>query len=186
MRTQLLQTLQDEGLERIPVLGLPFDPHVSEAVGTRRWTTPTSTTSSVKELMRGYRLNGRVARPSRVVIAEYRVEPEPTPAPSGGLASEPEPALGVEPDRARAGGGARVRAGAGTRAACSGTRARARPRTRARARAGRAGGRGQPVRRPDGAGGRSSPVGDLSLDDIISRTESPEPAEAKPPARRGR
>jgi molecular chaperone GrpE len=30
VRTQLLQTLRDEGLERIPVLGLTFDPHVSE------------------------------------------------------------------------------------------------------------------------------------------------------------
>ena len=29
VRTQLLQMLQDEGLERIPVLGLPFDPHVA-------------------------------------------------------------------------------------------------------------------------------------------------------------
>ena len=32
VRTQLLQTLQQEGLERIPVLGLPYDPAVAEAV----------------------------------------------------------------------------------------------------------------------------------------------------------
>ena len=44
VRTQLLQTLQDEGLERIPVLGLPFDPHVSEAVGTEPSPTPSTTT----------------------------------------------------------------------------------------------------------------------------------------------
>ena len=46
-RTQLLQTLQEEGLERIPVLGLPFDPNFSEAVATRPPSrTPTSTTWS--------------------------------------------------------------------------------------------------------------------------------------------
>ncbi|HSD66351.1 MAG TPA: nucleotide exchange factor GrpE, partial [Vicinamibacteria bacterium] len=30
VRAQLLQTLQQEGLERVPVLGLPFDPAVSD------------------------------------------------------------------------------------------------------------------------------------------------------------
>jgi molecular chaperone GrpE len=40
VRTQLLQTLKDQGLERIPVLGLPYDPHVSEAVGTQPVTDP--------------------------------------------------------------------------------------------------------------------------------------------------
>ena len=40
MRTQLLQTLQQEGLERIPVLGLPFDPAFSEAVGTQAGRGP--------------------------------------------------------------------------------------------------------------------------------------------------
>jgi molecular chaperone GrpE len=74
VRTQLLQTLQDEGLERIPVLGLPFDPHVSEAVGTERVTDPDQNGIVLKELMRGYRLNGRVARASRVVMAEHRAE----------------------------------------------------------------------------------------------------------------
>ena len=72
VRTQLLQTLQDEGLERIPVLGLPFDPHVSEAVATEPVEDPDQGGIVVKELMRGYRLNGRVARASRVVLAEYR------------------------------------------------------------------------------------------------------------------
>ena len=72
VRTQLLQTLQDEGLERIPVLGLPFDPHVSEAVATEPVEDADQGGIVLKELMRGYRLNGRVARASRVVLAEYR------------------------------------------------------------------------------------------------------------------
>lgn len=97
VRTQLLQTLQDEGLERIPVLGLPFDPHVSEAVATANVDDPDQNGIVVKELMRGYRLNGRVARVSRVVTAEYRAAADVAPeapldvpeAPVGAAAAAP-------------------------------------------------------------------------------------------------
>jgi len=71
VRTQLLQTLQQEGLERIPVLGLPFDPAVSEAVGTQPVSEPEHDGVVVKELYRGYRLNGRVARASQVFVGQY-------------------------------------------------------------------------------------------------------------------
>jgi molecular chaperone GrpE len=71
VRTQLLQTLQEEGLERIPVLGLAFDPAVAESVGSQPVQEPEHHHVVVKELLRGYRLNGRIARPSRVVIGEY-------------------------------------------------------------------------------------------------------------------
>lgn len=72
VRTQLLQTLQREGLERIPVLGLPFDPAVSEAVATEAVAEPEQDHVVVREMLRGYRLNGRVARPSRVVVGQHR------------------------------------------------------------------------------------------------------------------
>ena len=72
VRTQLLQRLQDEGLERIPVLGTVFDPAVSESVATQPVTDPDHHNFVVKELMRGYRVNGRVVRPSRVVIGIYQ------------------------------------------------------------------------------------------------------------------
>ena len=72
VRTQLLQRLKEEGLERIPVLGLPFDPEVSESVGMQPVNDPDHQNLVVKELMRGYRVNGRVVRPSRVLIGEYR------------------------------------------------------------------------------------------------------------------
>jgi len=71
VRTQLLQTLQQEGLERIPVLGLLFDPAVSEAVGTQPVSEPEHDGVVVKELHRGYRLNGRVARASQVFVGQY-------------------------------------------------------------------------------------------------------------------
>ena len=71
VRAQLLQTLQQEGLERIPVLGLAFNPAFSEAVGTQPVTDPDHDHVVVKELLRGYRLNGRVARASRVMVGQF-------------------------------------------------------------------------------------------------------------------
>jgi molecular chaperone GrpE len=82
VRTQLLQTLQHQGLERIPVLGLPFDPTYSEAVGTLPVTDPDHDHVVVRELLRGYRLNGRVARASRVLVGQFdetaKASPDPT------------------------------------------------------------------------------------------------------------
>jgi molecular chaperone GrpE len=72
VRTQLLQTLQQEGLERVPVLGLPFDPAFSEAVGTQPVDDPDHDHVVVREILRGYRLHGRVARASRVVVGQHR------------------------------------------------------------------------------------------------------------------
>jgi molecular chaperone GrpE len=91
VRTQLLGTLQDEGLERIPVLGLPFDPHLSEAVSTEDVLDPDHHHVVVKELMRGYRIAGKIARASRVVIGEY-VGPEAAAAAEAALAAAVTPA----------------------------------------------------------------------------------------------
>lgn len=74
VRTQLLQTLQEEGLERIPVVGLPYDPGVSEAVETRPVDDPEQHHVVLRDMQRGYRLNGRVARASKVVVGDYRGE----------------------------------------------------------------------------------------------------------------
>jgi molecular chaperone GrpE len=71
VRTQLVQMLQEEGLERIPVLGLPYDPHVSEVVATTPVTDPDHHHVVMKEMLRGYRISGRVARASQVVVGEY-------------------------------------------------------------------------------------------------------------------
>jgi molecular chaperone GrpE len=82
VRTQLLQTLQDEGLDRIPVLGLAFDPAVSESVGTAPVKDSEQHHIVVKELLRGYRINGRIARPSRVLIGVFEGAQEPLTTPS--------------------------------------------------------------------------------------------------------
>jgi molecular chaperone GrpE len=94
VRTQLLQTLQDEGLERIPVLGLTYDPNFSEAVATQPVEDPDHHHVVVKELMRGYRLSGRVARPSRVVVGEFKgasVSADPAAASTAEIAAAVEP-----------------------------------------------------------------------------------------------
>jgi molecular chaperone GrpE len=75
VRTQLLQTLQDEGLERLPALGLPYDPSISEAVELRAVDDPDHHNLVVQEPLRGYRLNGRIVRASRVVVGQYHGEP---------------------------------------------------------------------------------------------------------------
>jgi molecular chaperone GrpE len=80
VRTQLLQTLQKEGLERVPVLGLPYDPAFSEAVGTQPVEDAEHDHVVVRELLRGYRLHGRVARASRVVVGVYGNRPAPAAA----------------------------------------------------------------------------------------------------------
>jgi molecular chaperone GrpE len=85
VRTQLLQTLQQEGLERVPALGLPYDPAFSEAVGTQAVEDPDQDQVVVREMLRGYRLHGRVARASRVVVGEYQEGGAPTPAPTQDL-----------------------------------------------------------------------------------------------------
>ncbi len=106
VRTQLLQTLKDEGLERIPAIGMPYDPSHSEAVETRPVEDPDQHHIVVKELLRGYRLNGRVARASRVVVGEYpqdasaappAAEFEPPPAIAEAEAVEAEPRAPGEP-----------------------------------------------------------------------------------------
>jgi len=79
VRTQLVQTLKDEGLERIPVLGLPYDPHVSEVVATTPVTDPEQHHVVMKEMLRGYRISGRVARASQVVVGEYKATAETSP-----------------------------------------------------------------------------------------------------------
>jgi len=78
VRTHLIQTLKEHGLERIPVLGLAFDPETSEVVQMEAVDDPDHHELVIRELQRGYRLSGRIARPSRVIVGQYRA-PEPEP-----------------------------------------------------------------------------------------------------------
>ncbi len=68
VQRQLLDALAAEGLERIETVGLPFDPHVAEAlVTTPAAGEPPQTV--VEEFRPGYRIGDRVLRPAQVRVA---------------------------------------------------------------------------------------------------------------------
>lgn len=65
---QFLETLTQEGLEAIPAVGEVFDPEVHEAVIRENADAPEG--SIIAEMQKGYKLNGKVIRPSMVKVAE--------------------------------------------------------------------------------------------------------------------
>lgn len=65
---QLHKVLQQCGLEPVSSLGKPFDPSIHEAVGVL--SSPDHEDGTViNELQKGYRLKGKVVRPSMVHVA---------------------------------------------------------------------------------------------------------------------
>ena len=66
----LMQLLEQEGVEQILAYGQPFDPEWHEAVGTAPKQKPGVQPQTVVEVLRpGYRLDGRLLRPARVLIS---------------------------------------------------------------------------------------------------------------------
>ena len=66
--TQLREVLEKNGLEHIEAEGRPFDPNVHQAV--MRVENPDIADGTVtQELQKGYRVKGRVIRPSMVQVA---------------------------------------------------------------------------------------------------------------------
>ena len=83
-RKLLEDTLAKQGLKAFTARGLPFDPHVHEAMGheERQDVAPNMVST---EVLRGFTLHDRLVRPALVMVARA-----PAPAPS----SEP----GAGPD----------------------------------------------------------------------------------------
>ena len=98
VRTQLLQILQQEGLERVPALGLPYDPAVAEAVGTQPVGDREREHVVLVEMQRGYRLHGRVVRPARVVVGAYQESAVEAPPDSSELIGADEVRDRATPD----------------------------------------------------------------------------------------
>jgi hypothetical protein len=71
VRTQLFRILQDEGLERVSVLGLPFDKRSAEAVQRRSVSDPDQDGLVIEELQGGHQLRGHIIRRAKVVIGEF-------------------------------------------------------------------------------------------------------------------
>ena len=65
---QFQQALRGEGLEEIEVLGKEVDPHVMEVVGKEPVTDKKQIGKVVKVTGRGYRLNGEVIQPAKVIV----------------------------------------------------------------------------------------------------------------------
>jgi molecular chaperone GrpE len=66
----LMQHLEQEGVEPIPAEGQPFDPKWHEAVGATPQHEPGVQPETVVEVLRpGYRLDGHLLRPARVLIS---------------------------------------------------------------------------------------------------------------------
>ncbi len=65
---QLNGVLESMGVEPVPAVGQPFDPHVHEAVITEQ-TDEFEPDTVMQEIVRGYRLGERLLRPAMVKVA---------------------------------------------------------------------------------------------------------------------
>jgi molecular chaperone GrpE len=68
IRDGLMKTLEKVGLEAVEAIGKPFDPNFHEAVSQQKDDTVAPGYVMI-ELQKGYVLNGRLIRPSTVVIS---------------------------------------------------------------------------------------------------------------------
>ena len=66
---QLLGVLKESGVEPVDAMGHPFDPNLHEALSQEE-TTEVEEGTVVQQVQRGYKLNDRLVRPARVVVAK--------------------------------------------------------------------------------------------------------------------
>jgi molecular chaperone GrpE len=71
IRDKLLQKLAANGIERLALVGRPYDPNVAEAVDIDLVTTPAQNDRVLAEQLPAYSLRGRVIRPGRVKVGRY-------------------------------------------------------------------------------------------------------------------
>jgi len=71
IRDALVRKLQGMGVERLSVVGQPFDPNVAEAADMEVTTIAEEDQRVLSEVQAGYRLNDKVIRPARVKVAKY-------------------------------------------------------------------------------------------------------------------
>jgi molecular chaperone GrpE len=69
LQEQLIQVLETEGLQEIPAEGKPLDPEVHEVVSYVE-TDAKPENTVLEEIRKGYTLNGKVIRPSLVVVSK--------------------------------------------------------------------------------------------------------------------
>jgi molecular chaperone GrpE len=79
LQKQLTEVLQSEGLEEIAAVGKPMDPELHEVVGYVE-TDEKPENIVVDEIRKGYTLNGKVIRPSLVIVSKSPKKTDPTQA----------------------------------------------------------------------------------------------------------
>ena len=70
---QFIEIMKSHSVEQIKALGEPFDPAVHEAM-TQRTDAEKEENVVLEEFQKGYTLNGRVIRPSKVIVNKLPVE----------------------------------------------------------------------------------------------------------------
>ena len=71
---KMWKALEAAGVTRVDQVGVPFDPHVHEAVTTRPADHPAKDHTVGAVLQAGYRLGGALIRPARVVVLTWQGE----------------------------------------------------------------------------------------------------------------
>ncbi|MBN2315418.1 MAG: nucleotide exchange factor GrpE [Sedimentisphaerales bacterium] len=71
---QFIEILKSHNVEQIKALGEPFDPSVHEAM-TQQTDIEKGPNVVLEEFQTGYTLNGRVIRPSKVIVNKLPIEP---------------------------------------------------------------------------------------------------------------
>src|SRR5262245_45590816 len=71
IRDKLLQKLTASGIERLRLVGRPYDPNVAEAVDMELVSSPDQGEKVIEEHRPAYALRGRVIRPGRVKVGRY-------------------------------------------------------------------------------------------------------------------
>ena len=75
---QLLGVLKESGVEAVDAVGETFDPNLHEAI-SQQHTDEAPEGTVLQQVQRGYKLNDRLVRPARVIVAAVPVaEAEPT------------------------------------------------------------------------------------------------------------
>ena len=81
IRSQLLNALKGNGLEELnPPKGEKFDPNIQIAESSPPTFDKEEDNVIIQVVKKGYRLNGKVITPSRVVVGEYKEENKETMA----------------------------------------------------------------------------------------------------------
>jgi molecular chaperone GrpE len=69
---QFKTALQAQGVEAVPVLNLPYDPNLGQAVGVLPVDDPKLDGVVIEELVRGYRMGGQLMRPAQVRVGRLQ------------------------------------------------------------------------------------------------------------------